>query len=236
VSATTQNQALAALIFLYDDVLAVSLEKHVALTRARPPERIPVVLTAAEVTTLLSHLKGTTLLMASLLYGAGLRLIECARLRIKDLDLQRREIRVRNGKGRKDRLAPLPVSLIVPLQLPIEQIKLQHEADIREGAGYVELPNALGRKFPNAAREWPWQWLFPPRANTSIPQQANADATTYTKPSCSAQFAKQPPLPTSPNASAATPSATPSPPTFSNPATTSAPSKSSSAIATSPPP
>jgi integron integrase len=161
VSAGTQNQALAALVFLYNDVLAVRLEKHLTLVRARRPERIPVVLTASEVTTVLSHLSGVTLLMASLLYGAALRLIECARLRIKDLDFERREIRIRDGKGRKDRLTPLPVSLIGDLKIHLELVRRQHEQDLREGAGYVELPDALSRKYSAAAREWPWQWVLP---------------------------------------------------------------------------
>lgn len=161
VSAGTQNQALAALVFLYNDVLAMGLERHVTLVRARLPERIPVVLTPGEVTKLLGQLKGTPLLMASLLYGAGLRLIECARLRVKDVDFERREICVHDGKGRKGRLTPLPATLIPALREHCQRTQLQHEADLRDGAGYVELPNALRRKYPNAAREWPWQWLFP---------------------------------------------------------------------------
>jgi site-specific recombinase XerD len=112
VSASTQNQALAALVFLYNDVLAISLEKQVTLVRAQRPERIPVVLTPGEVTRLLAELSGVPLLMASLLYGAGLRLLECARLRIKDVDFERREIRVHDGKGRKDRVVPLPIALM----------------------------------------------------------------------------------------------------------------------------
>lgn len=161
VSAGTQNQALAALVFLYNEVLARGLERHVTLVRARLPDRIPVVLTPSEVTKLLGQLKGAPLLMASLLYGAGLRLIECARLRVKDVDFERREIRLHDGKGRKDRLAPLPATLIPSLREHCQRMQLQHEADLRSGAGYVELPNALRRKYPNAAREWPWQWLFP---------------------------------------------------------------------------
>ncbi|HVY29305.1 MAG TPA: integron integrase [Polyangiaceae bacterium] len=161
VSAATQNQALAALVFLYNDVLALGLERHVKLVRARPPERIPVVLTPSEVWRVLDQLHGTPLLMASLLYGAGLRLMECATLRIKDVDFERREIRIRNGKGGKDRLAPLPTSMIEKLRQHLERVRQQHDADLRQGAGYVDLPNALRRKFPQASREWPWQWLFP---------------------------------------------------------------------------
>jgi integron integrase len=161
VSPGTQNQALAALTFLYNDVLAIPLEKHVALVRARLPERIPVVLTPSEVTSVLARLSGPTRLMASLLYGSGLRLLECARLRVKDIDFERREIRVRDGKGGKDRLAPLPASLIIELQHHLASVKSQHQRDLRDGSGYVELPHALRRKYPNAATEWPWQWVFP---------------------------------------------------------------------------
>ncbi len=149
------------MLFLYNDVLAISLEKQAPLVRAKRPERIPVVLTPSEVSALLGRLDGTAYLMASLLYGAGLRLLECARLRVKDLDLERREIRVRDGKGRKDRLAPLPIALIGQLQVHIAAVRKQHESDLRAGAGHVEIPDALRSKYPNASRDWPWQWLFP---------------------------------------------------------------------------
>ena len=161
VSASTQNQALAALLFLYGDVLAISLEKQLPLMRARRPERIPVVLTPREVAEVLAQLTGRTRLIGSLLYGAGLRLLECVRLRVKDVDFERRELRIRDGKGRKDRLAPLPVSLIGDLRPHLDFVRAQHQRDLRDGAGYVELPDALRHKFPAAPREWPWQWLFP---------------------------------------------------------------------------
>ena len=161
VSSSTQNQALAALLFLYNEVLAVKLEKQLALVRARRPERVPVVLTPAEVSAVLGELSGPALLMASLLYGAGLRLLECAHLRIKDIDFERREIRVRDGKGQKDRVVPLPVALSGSLRDHVQQVERQHQQDLRQGAGYVELPGSLRFKFPNASREWPWQWLFP---------------------------------------------------------------------------
>lgn len=170
VSASTQNQALAALLFLYNDVLAITLERQVPLIRAKRPERIPVVLTPTEVSSLLSRLDGTAHLMASLLYGAGLRLLECARLRVKDIDLERREIRVRDGKGRKDRLAPLPIALVGGLRLHVQSIHQQHQSDLRSGAGYVEIPDALRTKYPNAPREWPWQWLFPATRGYVHPQ------------------------------------------------------------------
>lgn len=161
VSASTQNQALAALLFLYNDVLVVNLEKQLALVRAQRPERIPVVLTPSEVSSVLSELSGPARLMASLLYGAGLRLLECARLRVKDVDFQRHEIRVRDGKGKKDRVVPLPIALAGNLREHIRQVERQHQEDLRQGAGYVELPGSLRLKLPNAPREWPWQWVFP---------------------------------------------------------------------------
>jgi integron integrase len=161
VSAGTQNQALAALVFLYNDVLAVTLEKQIALVRAQRPERIPIVLTAHEVSLLLAEMSGAARLMASLMYGAGLRLLECAQLRIKDVDFERREIRVRDGKGRKDRLTPLPVVLIGDLKAHVQQVERLHQQDVRDGAGHVALPDALRRKYPGASREWLWQWLFP---------------------------------------------------------------------------
>lgn len=161
VSAGTQNQALAALLFLYNDVLAINLERQLTLVRAQRPERIPVVLSVAEIATLLAHLRGAPRLMACLLYGAGLRLIECARLRIKDVDFERREIRVRDAKGARDRVTPLPAALVTELKTHLASVKAQHEQDLRSGAGYVELPGALHQKYPAAPREWPWQWLFP---------------------------------------------------------------------------
>jgi integron integrase len=161
VSAGTQNQALAALVFLYNDVLAVRLEKQITLVRAQRPERIPIVLTGHEVSLLLAEMSGTPRLMASMMYGAGLRLLECAQLRIKDVDFERREIRVRDGKGRKDRLTPLPLALMSDLKAHLQQVERLHQQDLREGAGHVALPDALLRKYPGAAREWPWQWLFP---------------------------------------------------------------------------
>ena len=161
VSGPTQNQALAALLFLYNDVLAIQLEKQLPLVRAKRPERIPTVLTPSEVTLLLGRLQGPTLLIASLLYGAGLRLMEAVRLRVKDIDFERREIRVRDGKGRKDRVTPLPATVLGELRRHLIQVQAQHEQDLREGAGCVEIPDGLRFKYPASPREWPWQWLFP---------------------------------------------------------------------------
>jgi integron integrase len=161
VSSSTQNQALAALLFLYGKVLAIRLEKDLSLPRAARPERLPTVLTPAEVADILSELHGTVHLMASLLYGAGLRLLECARLRIKDVDFERNELRIRDAKGGKARIAPLPLRIAPELRAHVASVRAQHQADLSAGAGYLELPTALRVKYPNAPREWPWQWLFP---------------------------------------------------------------------------
>ena len=161
VAASTQNQALSALVFLYGEVLGVELDWLQGLVRAKRPERMPVVLTQDEVRRLLSGLSETVWLMASLMYGAGLRLLECVELRVKDVDLATREIRVRDGKGRKDRVTMIPARLIEPLAVRIAGTKRLHEADLLAGAGRVQLPDALDRKYPNAARELGWQWLFP---------------------------------------------------------------------------
>ncbi|HYQ30219.1 MAG TPA: integron integrase, partial [Polyangiaceae bacterium] len=161
ISGSTQNQALAAISFLYGQVLGAPLPNAHAFSQPSRPERVPTVLTPREVELLLSAMHGTPRLMASPLYGGGMRLLECARLRIKDLDLDRREIRVRDGKGRKDRITTLPASLVSSLQQHIESVRDLHQSDLRAGAGFVELPGALLIKYPSAAREWPWQWLFP---------------------------------------------------------------------------
>jgi integron integrase len=161
VAASTQNQALSALIFLYGEVLGVELDWLRGLVRARGPERLPVVLTKDEVRGVLGQLDGTVLLMASLLYGAGLRLLECAQLRVKDVDLGTRELRVRDGKGRKDRVTMIPARLVTPLSEQIARVQRQHEKDLRRGDGLVALPDALMRKYPNVGRELGWQWLFP---------------------------------------------------------------------------
>ncbi len=161
VSASTQNQALSALLFLYRDVLARELEWLEGIVRAKRPARLPVVLSREEVTCLLRHLSGVSRLMASLLYGSGLRLMECCCLRVKDVDFDRREITVRDGKGQKDRVTMLPAGLSAPLAAQIERVRRQHEEDLGSGAGSVELPGALDRKYPRAAWELSWQWVFP---------------------------------------------------------------------------
>jgi integron integrase len=161
VSASTQNQALNALTFLYGQVLGRNLESSGGFVRARKPQRLPVVLTVAEVRTVLGRLHGSARLVASLLYGSGLRLLECLELRVKDVDFAQKEIRLRQGKGRKDRVTPLPEACAESLREHLVAVRALFEADLRDGAGGVKLPAALGRKYPNAGREWGWQWVFP---------------------------------------------------------------------------
>jgi integron integrase len=160
VAASTQNQALSALLFLYRDMLHKDLGPIDAL-RAKKPKRLPTVLTKEEVRRVLGHLSGTHQLMAKLLYGSGLRLMECLRLRVKDIDFAQRAIVVRDGKGDQDRVTMLPDSLIAPLQEHLQYVKRLHEEDLTKGHGAVYLPYALERKYPNANREWIWQYAFP---------------------------------------------------------------------------
>jgi integron integrase len=161
VSASTQNQALSALLFLYRKVLEREFPELDDVVRARRPRRLPVVLTREEVQAILSCLKGTRWLMAVLLYGAGLRLLECLRLRVKDVTFDRNEIVVREGKGDKDRITMLPVVAKEQLRAHIEGVHALHEKDLLDGYGQVFLPYALERKYPSAARELAWQWVFP---------------------------------------------------------------------------
>lgn len=161
VSASTQNQALSALLFLYREVLGQPVERVDDVERAKKPKRLPVVFTKDEVRAVLSHLRGEAWLMASLLYGSGLRLMECVRLRVKDIDFARLQLTVREGKGDKDRVTVLPPSLVEPLRRQLERVRALHGIDIREGFGRVYLPHALARKYVNADREWCWQYVFP---------------------------------------------------------------------------
>jgi integron integrase len=161
VSASTQNQAFSALIFLYREVLRHELAGLEQVVRAKRAARVPVVLSREEVRGVLENLHGTPWLMASLMYGSGLRVLECARLRVKDLDFHRAEITVRDGKGQKDRVTLLPERLAPALRSHLERVRLQHEVDRKAGLGWVEMPNALRRKYPKAGQEWPWQWVFP---------------------------------------------------------------------------
>src|SRR3984893_2199261 len=161
VSASTQNQALSALLFLYKHVLKQEIGWLQKVERAKKPARLPVVLSKDEVHKVFAHLHGTVKLMASLLYGSGLRLMECVRLRVKDIDFAYARIIIRDTKSGRDRVTMLPVNLAAPLQQHLEKVKAQHIQDAADGFGEVWLPDALSRKYPNAPREWSWQFVFP---------------------------------------------------------------------------
>jgi integron integrase len=167
VAASTQNVALSALLFLYKQVLFIDLPYIDNIERARRPARLPVVFTQNEVNSILVRMEGIHHLMASLLYGSGLRLTECLSLRVKDIDFGYRQINVRDGKGFKDRQTMLPLSLIEALQLQLQFAKKLHQKDLSEGLGEVFLPNALEKKYLNLNREWSWQYLFP-ASNLSV--------------------------------------------------------------------
>jgi integron integrase len=191
VSASTQGQALSALLFLYRRVLGRDLGELGPLVRARRPERLPIVLSVDEVEAVLARLQGDTWLMASLMYGSGLRLSECIRLRVQHVDFERRAVFVRDGKGAKDRETMLSGALVGPLQRHLERVKQVHDQDLADGFGRVQLPEALARKYPAASTEWAWQWVFPQRRrwrdrktsrqgrhhiDPSVPQRAVKDA------------------------------------------------------------
>jgi integron integrase len=161
VAASTQNQALAALLFLYKDVLGCDPGWLDEIVRAKRPQRLPTVLTRSEVAALLVQLRGVPWLMAMLLYGSGLRLRECLRLRVKDIEFDRNEIVVREGKGNKDRVTMLPSAVQDPLRAHLARVRRLHDRDLQAGLGRVQLPDALSRKYPNADREFGWQWVFP---------------------------------------------------------------------------
>ena len=161
VAASTQNQALSALLFLYKEVLKHEIGWLEKVERAKKPPKLPVVLSRGEVKEIFEHLHGVPKLMACLLYGSGLRLMECVRLRIKDIDFALAQITVRDPKGGKDRITMLPLNLSEPLRRHLSRVKAQHEQDLEDGFGSVHLPFAFARKSPNAAREWGWQYVFP---------------------------------------------------------------------------
>lgn len=161
VAASTQNQALSALLFLYREVLGIELAWMESVVRAKRPQRLPVVLSRQQMTALLARLSGREALMAGLLYGSGLRLMECLRLRVKDVDVQRSELTVRSGKGNKDRMTVLPEALKAGLLRQIADVRVLHDSDLAVGLGRVHLPHALARKYPNAAAEMGWQYVFP---------------------------------------------------------------------------
>lgn len=170
VSASTQNQALAALLFLYKQVFGRKVLDLEDIIRAKRPQHLPVVLSRQEVKTVLGIMKGDVQLIASLLYGTGLRLGECISLRVQDLDFSRCEVLIRNGKGAKDRVTMLPDSLSTRLKEHLVRVKAIHIRDIGDGWGNVILPDSLRRKYPNAGRDWKWQWVFPQRRRWRNPQ------------------------------------------------------------------
>jgi len=170
VAASTQNQAKSALLFLYREVLERDMPWLDDVERAKTPKRLPVVLTQEETQAVLSRLKGTHWLVAGLLYGSGLRIMEALRLRVKDLEFTRGEILVREGKGFKDRVTMLPAMLVEPLRAHLKQVRALHEQDVAEGYGEVYLPYALDRKYPSAGREWGWQYVFPSKNRSVDPR------------------------------------------------------------------
>jgi integron integrase len=170
VSAATQNQALNAVLFLYTQVMRTDLGDVGEFLRASKPRRMPVVLSRDEVRRLLASLEGSWRLMAQVLYGTGLRLMELLRLRVLDIDFARNQIVVRGGKGDKDRVTMLPETLKAGLQRHLERVRLLWEKDLQEGFGEVYLPESLARKYPRAAREWRWQWVFPSRSRSRDPR------------------------------------------------------------------
>jgi integron integrase len=161
VSPSTQNQALAAILFLYQEVLHLPLDQEILPVPAKRSKHLPVVLSQGEVQRVIHHLSGTYKLISQLLYGSGLRVTECLTLRIQDLDFERREITIRSGKGNKDRRTVLPDLISQPLKNQLEIVQLLHQQDLRDGYGSVYLPKGLARKYPNAQREWIWQYVFP---------------------------------------------------------------------------
>ena len=170
VSASTQNQALSGLLFLYRHVLKQELGDLGDVIRARRPKRLPVVMTREEVKAVLGQLEGDKWLMASLMYGAGFRLMECLRLRVQDIDFETNQITVRDGKGSKDRRTMLPQIVKEPLREHLQRAKMTHEQDLADGYGRVALPYALARKYANAAAEWRWQWVFPQERRWTDPE------------------------------------------------------------------
>lgn len=174
VAAATQNQAFSALLFLYQQVLERKLQSIEKVERVTLPARIPVVLTKGEVRALLTQIKGDYRIMAELLYGSGLRLLECVRLRVKDVDFGYNQIVVRDGKGMKDRVTILPSRLKQPLNLHLQKVRELHRHDLAQGGGNVYLPFALGRKYPNAGRAWTWQYVFP-AAKVSVDPRSDGE-------------------------------------------------------------
>lgn len=186
VSSSTQNQALNAIVFLYREVLHVETDMEIRATRARQSQRLPVVLSREQVLQIITLLNDKTRLMAKLMYGCGLRSLEVVRLRVQDVDFDQKQIIVREAKGNKDRVTFLPQNIVEPLQQQIEAVRKIHEADVREGYGEVYLPNALARKYPNAAKSIGWQYLFPAADISTDPRSGkqrrhHVDKSTFRK-------------------------------------------------------
>lgn len=184
VSASTQTQALSALLFLYRHVIGREVGDLGEVIRARKPKRLPVVMPRDEVKAVLGNLSDDKWLMASLMDGAGLRLMECLRLRVQDVDFSRKEITVRDGKGGKDRITMLPESLCAPLQDHLKKVKAVHQQDVADGWGRVQLPHALDRKYPNAPKDWRRQWVFPQEHRWINLRLRNKGAITLTNHWC----------------------------------------------------
>jgi integron integrase len=170
VAATTQNQALNAIVFLYKKVLDIQLDESINAVRSKKPRKIPVAMTPEEVKKLMSYIPKEYLLMVKLLYGCGFRIKECLRLRIQDVDFSFKTVTVRDGKGNKDRVTMLPESLIPGLQEQLVKSKYLHDCDLSKGYGEVYLPHALAKKYPNAPREWKWQYVFPADSRAKDPR------------------------------------------------------------------
>ncbi len=182
VSASTQNQAFFALLFLYRDVLGIKLPNIEGVVRAKRPEHLPVIFSAIEAKAILANLNGVSFLVASLLYGAGLRLTEALHLRVKDIDFGMNNITVRDGKGAKDRTTLLPESIKEELKQHLRKTKFTHDEDLKRGFGEVWLPFALAKKYPNAGKEWKWQYIFP-SAKLSPTREDGKIRRDYTSPS-----------------------------------------------------
>ena len=173
VSASTQNQALAAILFFFRNILGNPVDDFSDVIRAKKPKRLPVVMSRVEVKQLLAEMSGDTRLAAALMYGTGLRLMECLELRVQDIDFEQNQVLVRNGKGGKDRITMLPASLRSPLQTHLMKVRETHQKDRSEGWGRVPLPTALEKKYPNASIDWSWQWVFPQERRWKDPVNEN---------------------------------------------------------------
>jgi site-specific recombinase XerD len=211
VAASTQNQALCALVFLYKQVLGIELGNFGDGAWAKRPQRLPVVLTREEVARLFRHLQGTHRIMGGLMYGAGLRLMECVRLRVKDVDFGYNQVLVRDGKGHKDRVTVLPAAFRDELEDHLKRVKQLFAADLAKGCCNVYLPTALERKYPNAPSSWGWQWVFPSAQLSTDPAPESSAGTTSSTSRCAAPSRKRPAKPPWPSRSPATACDTPLP-------------------------